>query len=143
MSMEKQDQALLQELDALPEERLQALECIRYQKKKVELTFWKHVRPQTFEKGDMVWKAVLLEGPKHAKLGKWSPTWERPFIISAKLSNVAYRLMEPKGEKLKTFINGKHLKRFYHSLWELEGVHSQTIVECDLAEGEKAYGQAE
>ncbi|XP_051139092.1 uncharacterized protein LOC127256909 [Andrographis paniculata] len=120
LAIEENDQMLLHELDALPEERLRALEHTRGQNKKVERAFQKHVRSQTFQEGDMVWKAILLFGPNDPKFGKWSPSWEGPFIVSAKTTGGAYGLMEPEGKESKTVINGKYLKQFYLSVWDLE-----------------------
>ncbi|XP_051142236.1 uncharacterized protein LOC127259135 [Andrographis paniculata] len=120
LSMEENDQALLQELDTLPEERLQELEHTRDQKKKTERAFQKHVRSQAFQEGDMVWKVILPVGPKDPKFGKWSLLWEGPFITPAKTTSGAYRLMEPEGKESNMFINGKYLKRFYPSIWDLE-----------------------
>ncbi|XP_051116734.1 uncharacterized protein LOC127241634 [Andrographis paniculata] len=108
-----EDWTLLQELDSLMEEQLQALEHLRLQKKKAKRTFQSQVRSWSFHEGDLVWKTILSEVPKDPMLGKWSPKWKGPFIVSAKSASGAYKLMESEGEKLKTFISKKHLKALY------------------------------
>ena len=63
----------MMELEALDEKRLQALNHIMIQKKKIFRAYNKWVRRKSFEKWELVWKVVLPISSKDKKLGKWSP----------------------------------------------------------------------
>ena len=69
------------ELEALDGKRLQALDHIMIQKKKVARVYNKRVRKKNFEEGELVWKVVLPINAKDKELGKWSPNWEGPFKV--------------------------------------------------------------
>ncbi|CAL9013695.1 unnamed protein product, partial [Prunus brigantina] len=63
-------------------------------------------------------KAVLPLGTHVAGYGKWSPTWEGPFIVNEILGMGAYRLQDKDGEIHAAPINGKWLKKFYPTMWD-------------------------
>ena len=60
----------MMELEALDEKRLQALNHIMIQKKKVARAYNKQVRRNNFEEGELVWKVVLPIDSKDRELGK-------------------------------------------------------------------------
>ena len=67
------NEAMMMELKTLDGKRLQALDHIMIQKKKVARAYNKRVRIKNFEEGGLVWKVVLPIGAKDKELGKWSP----------------------------------------------------------------------
>ena len=72
---------MMMELEALDGKRLQALDHIMIQKKKVTRAYNKRVRRKSFEEGKLVRKVMLPIGAKDRELGKWSPNWEGPFKV--------------------------------------------------------------
>ena len=58
------------ELEALDGKRLQALDHIMIQKKKVARAYNKQAKRKNFEEGDLIWKVVLSIGAKDIELGK-------------------------------------------------------------------------
>ncbi|XP_021832497.1 uncharacterized protein LOC110772368 [Prunus avium] len=83
--------AMAQELDDLDEIRLGTLDKLRAQKEAVAQAYDKRTKAKSFGIGDLVWKTILLVGSKDPKFGKWSPTWEDPFLVHQVLGNVAYK----------------------------------------------------
>ena len=71
----------MMELEALDKKRLQALDHIMIQKKKMAQAYTKRVRRKSFEEGELVWKVVLPIDATNRELGKWSPSWEGPFKV--------------------------------------------------------------
>ena len=61
-------EAMMMELEALDGKRLQALNHIMIQKKKVARAYNKRVRRNNFEEGELIWKVVL---PIDAKTESW------------------------------------------------------------------------
>ncbi|CAL9021349.1 unnamed protein product [Prunus brigantina] len=63
-----------------------AVQCLRiahqHDLQAVSRAYNKRVKNKSFEEGEIVWKAVLPLGTHVAGYGKWSPTWEGPFIIN-------------------------------------------------------------
>ena len=57
---------------------------------------------------------------RHRKYGKWSPTWHGPYKVDQVLPGNAYMLAELDGVKFPVTINGKHLKKYFPSMWEGE-----------------------
>ncbi|CAL8117097.1 unnamed protein product [Prunus armeniaca] len=55
---------------------------------------------------------------KVAGYGKWSPTWERPFIVKQVLGLGAYRLQDQDRDIYAVPTNGKWLKKFYPTMWD-------------------------
>ena len=78
------------ELEALDRKRLQELDHIMFQKKKVARAYNKRVRRNSFEEREVVWKVELSIGSKDREFGKWSPSWEGPFKVHQVLPKNAY-----------------------------------------------------
>ncbi|KAI5316209.1 hypothetical protein L3X38_045385 [Prunus dulcis] len=71
-------------------------------------------------------QAMLLElkGLDTTGFGKWSPTWEGPFIINQILGMGAYKLQNQDGDVHAAPINGKRLKKFYPTMWDSQAVQT-------------------
>ena len=85
-------EAMMMELEALDGKRLQALDHIMIQKKKVARAYNKRVRRKSFEEGELVWKVTLPINARDRELGKWSPNWEGPFKVHQVLPGNEYWL---------------------------------------------------
>ena len=105
-------QSMLMELDSADEDRLMALENIRLNKSKVAKAYNKRVSKKEFAEGDLVWKTILPIGNKDPILGKWSPNWEGPLIVSQVIPGRAYRLVNMDGQELDKAINENFLKKY-------------------------------
>ena len=79
----------------------------------------KRVKIKNFEEGELVWKVVLPIDAKDRELGKWFPNCEGPFKVNKVLPENAYWLSSLEGEPHKMFINGKYLKKYFPTMWEM------------------------
>ncbi|XP_058202875.1 uncharacterized protein LOC131317334 [Rhododendron vialii] len=111
--------AMLMELEDLDEVRLAAFDHMVVQKQRVAKAYDKRVRRKSFLEGDLVWKTVLPLGAKTPKYGKWSPTWEGAYQICQVFRGNVYLLMDLDGEVYKHTTNGKFLKHYYPTMWEM------------------------
>ena len=114
---------MFDELDQLDEERLLACENIIRQKEKVAKFYNKKVKAKVFSEGDLVWKVILPLDIKSKTLGKWSPNWQGPFKVVKVLSNNSYMIEEVGGLRLIKSINGKYLKKFRPSIYQVPNQH--------------------
>ncbi|WCJ31746.1 hypothetical protein M5689_013207 [Euphorbia peplus] len=125
-------QAMIMELEDLDYERQKAFDCMLVQKKKVVEVYNKKVRRKVFQEGDLVWKLILPIGLKSHELGKWSPNWEGPFQVHKVLPGNAYWLKGLGGELHPRYINGKYLKKYYQTMWDLvdsrQGTHAGSLI---------------
>lgn len=99
---------MLDELVDLDEERLNALELLKGQKKRVENSSNKKVKYKIFFTKGLVWKVILPMDRKDRTLGKWSPKWEGPVQILQVFSNGAYEIEELRKEKRILRVNRKY-----------------------------------
>ena len=76
LNPQEYSEATMMELEALGGKRLQALDHVMIQKKKVARAYNKQVKRKSFEEGELVWKLVLPIGAKDRQLRKWSSSWE-------------------------------------------------------------------
>jgi hypothetical protein len=76
------ENAMMAEMDDLDEAQVAALNSIILQKQKVIKNYNRRVRPKTFAIADLVWKVILPLRTKDPYLGKWSPNWEGPYLVS-------------------------------------------------------------
>ncbi|CAN6706454.1 unnamed protein product [Malus baccata var. baccata] len=81
-------------------------------KKAIARAYNKKVKIKSFKEGDLVWKTVFPLGAQLRGFGKWSPTWEGPFMISRVLDKGGYYLADLEGNWQKHPINVKFLKKF-------------------------------
>ncbi|XP_050896914.1 uncharacterized protein LOC127103725 [Lathyrus oleraceus] len=103
---------MLDELVDLDEERLNALELLKQQKKRVENSYNKKVKVKSFFLEDLVWKVILPMDRKDRTLGKWSPKRQGPFQILQVFSNGAYEIEELNEDKRTLRVNGKYFKKY-------------------------------
>ena len=111
---------MLEELVDLDEERLKALDLLRLQKKRVEKSYNRKVKPKTFLPEDLVWKVILPMDRKDRTMGKWSPKWEGPFKIIQTFSEGAYEIKELSEYQRLLRVNGKYLKKYRPMLQEVK-----------------------
>ena len=81
LNTQEYSEAMMMELKALDEKRLQALDQIMIQKNKVARAYNKRVRRKGFAKGELLWKVVVPIDAKDRELGKWYFNWEEPFKV--------------------------------------------------------------
>ncbi|CAN6712131.1 unnamed protein product [Malus baccata var. baccata] len=90
-------EAMCQGIEDLDVARIEALNQIQEGKKVVARAYNKKLKIKSFKEGDLVWKTVLLLRAQLRGFGKWSPTWESPFIISRVLDKGGYYLADLEG----------------------------------------------
>jgi hypothetical protein len=73
---------MMDNIDAVTDKRLVALEEIEKDKIMVAKAYNKKVKAKSFQVGDLVWKTVLPLRSREQKVGKWSPSWEGPYRIT-------------------------------------------------------------
>ena len=83
----------------------------------------KRIKAKSFAIGDLVWKVILPIGVKDPYLGKWSPNWDGPFLVSEVFDRNAYKLMDISGNEHARSINDKFLKLYKPSMNELAYSH--------------------
>ncbi|XP_059631458.1 uncharacterized protein LOC132274234 [Cornus florida] len=110
--------AMLAELEDLDEVRLNALDHIIAQKKKVMQVYNKKVNAKAFVEGDLVWQVKFLPGVKSLEYGKWTPNWEGPYLVERILGKGAYRLMDINGGSHRHSMNGVYLKEYHPFIYE-------------------------
>ena len=96
------------------------MEKIKENKAKVAHAYNKNMKPKEFQAGDLVWQAMLPLGTKDATYGKWSQNWHGPYKVDQVLPGNAYMFEELDGTSFPTAVNGKHLKKYYPSMWHDE-----------------------
>jgi hypothetical protein len=72
---------MLDMLDEVSDERVNALGEIERDKLRVAKAYNKRIKEKSFQAGDLVWKIILPIGSRSSKFRKWSPNWEAPYRI--------------------------------------------------------------
>jgi hypothetical protein len=72
---------MMNNIDEVTDKRLEALEAMEKDKRRVARAYNKRVRAKSFQVVDLVWKTILPIGSKSNKFGKWSPSWEGPYKV--------------------------------------------------------------
>jgi hypothetical protein len=72
---------MMDNVDEVTDRRLEALEAIEKDKRRVARAYNKRVKVKSFQVGNLVWKTILPIGSKSNKFGKWSPSWEGPYKL--------------------------------------------------------------
>lgn len=102
----------LQELEALDEKRLEAQQALECYQARMSKAFDKHVKPRSFQVGDLV---LAVRRPiittRHTG-NKFTPKWDGPYIVKEVYTNGAYKIVDQDGLRIGP-INGKFLKKFY------------------------------
>nr|XP_027068875.1 uncharacterized protein LOC113694208 [Coffea arabica] len=102
----------LEELEALDEKRLEAQQRIECYQARLSKAFNKHVRPRSFQIGELVLavrKPIILT---HGGQRKFTPKWDGPYVVREVYTNGSYKLVAENGLRVGP-INGKYLKRYY------------------------------
>nr|XP_027099019.1 uncharacterized protein LOC113718303 [Coffea arabica] len=102
----------LEELEALDEKRLEAQQRIECYQARLSKAFNKHVRPRSFQIGELVLavrRPIILT---HGGQRKFTPKWDGPYVVREVFTNGSYKLVAEDGLRVGP-INGKYLKRYY------------------------------
>ena len=81
-----------------------------YQKYMIK-AFNKKKRPRVYQVGDLVIKHIIL--PQGDPRGKWTPTYEGPFVFKRVFSGGAMMLTTVDGEDLPHPVNANIVKKYY------------------------------
>jgi len=90
-------QLRFQELDALEEGRLHALQNLELYRQNMVRAYDMLVKQRVFQKGEMV---LMLRRPifvMHKTMGKFEPKWEGPYVIEQVYDGGAYQLIDSQG----------------------------------------------
>jgi hypothetical protein len=109
---------MMYNIDEVTNKRLEALEAIEKDKRRVARAYNKRVKVKSFQVGDLVGKTILPIGSKSNKFGKWSPSWEGSYKIIKVCSKNSYMVELLQGQQLPRALNGRYLKKFYPSVWQ-------------------------
>ncbi|XP_071917133.1 uncharacterized protein [Coffea arabica] len=102
----------LEELEALDEKRLEAQQRIECYQARLLKAFNKHVRPRSFQIGELVLavrRPIILT---HGGQRKFTPKWDGPYVVREIYTNGSYKLVAEDGLRVGP-INGKYLKMYY------------------------------
>jgi len=107
-------EARMNQLEALDEKRVHALEHLRSYQQRISRAYGKKVTPKAFKVGDMVLQENVSNTTTRDELkGKFEPNWVSPYIILEAQGRGSYRLSTLDGKVLKNPINARHLKRYH------------------------------
>jgi hypothetical protein len=118
LSVDTYHALMVDNIDEVTDKRLEALEAIEKDKRRVARAYNKMVKAKSFQVGDLVWKTILPIGSKSNKFGKWSPSWEGPYKVVRVCSRNSYMVQSLQGQQLPMALNGRYLKKFYLSVWQ-------------------------
>ena len=113
LTQDEQIRLRFQELDALEEERLHALQDLELYRQNMVRAYNKLVKRRVFKKGELV---LVLRRPivvTHKTKGKFEPKWEGPYIIEQAYDGGAYQLIDQHGNRPMPPINGRFLKKYF------------------------------
>lgn len=104
-------QTRLDQINLIDEKRL-AVVCHgqMYQKRMIK-AFNKKVKPKVYQAGDLVIKRIIL--PQGDPRGKWTPTYEGPFVVKRVFSGGAMMLTTMDGEDFPQPVNADIVKKYY------------------------------
>jgi hypothetical protein len=102
---------LMDNIDEVTDQTLQALQEIEKDKIRVARAYNKKVKLKSFQVGDLVLKIILPVSTKDHKFRKWSLSWERPYKIVKVITWNSYMLETLRGEHLPRALNGRYLKK--------------------------------
>jgi len=113
LTQDEQIRLRFQELDALEEERLHALQDLELYRQNMVRAYNKLVKRRVFKKGELV---LVLRRPivvTHKTKGKFEPKWEGPYIIEQAYDGGSYQLIDHHGNRPMPPINGRFLKKYF------------------------------
>jgi hypothetical protein len=117
LTNDEQIRLRFQELDALEEGRLNALQNLELYRQNMVRAYDKLVKQRVFRKGFRKGELVLvLRRPivvTHRTKGKFEPKWQGPFVIEQVYDGGAYQLIDYQGLHPMPPINGRYLKKYF------------------------------
>jgi hypothetical protein len=81
---------------------------IEKEKIRVMRVYNKWVMEKSFQVAQLVWKTILPIGSWSGRFGKWSPSWDEPYVVSKIVPGNAYFVEMLEGHKLSKALNGKY-----------------------------------
>ena len=90
------------------EQRRDALVALKFKKHRVNVQYYKFVRPRMFNEGDLVLLWDQAKEPLGA--GKFNPMWHGPYMVKRVLEKGASELVDYEGIALAKPRNGLYLK---------------------------------
>jgi hypothetical protein len=109
---------IMNNIDEVTDKRLEALEEIEKDKRRVARAYNKKVKAKSFQVGDLVCKMILPIGSKSNKFGKWSPSWEGSYKVVKVCSGNSYIAETLQGQRLPRALIWRYLKIFHPSVWQ-------------------------
>ncbi|XP_050944077.1 uncharacterized protein LOC103493258 [Cucumis melo] len=97
LTIEDNAKLRLQELEALDEKRLEAQQALECCQARMSKAFDKHVRPRSFQVGDLVLAVRRLIIMTRHTGNKFIPKWDRPYIVKEVFTNEAYQIIDQDG----------------------------------------------
>ncbi|TYK16512.1 uncharacterized protein E5676_scaffold21G003210 [Cucumis melo var. makuwa] len=97
LTIEDNAKLRLQELEALDEKRLEAQQALECCQARMSKAFDKHVRPRSFQVGDLVLAVRRLIIMTRHTGNKFIPKWDRPYIVKEVFTNEAYKIIDQDG----------------------------------------------
>ncbi|XP_010666380.1 uncharacterized protein LOC104883537 [Beta vulgaris subsp. vulgaris] len=110
--LEKNDQALRENFDFLPELRLRAELRAAMYKDRISKAYNKRVMERPLAEGELVLRRTAATGKAHAE-GKLSANWEGSYVIARKINPGSFILKGMDGRELKKCWNADVLKKYY------------------------------
>ena len=96
-----------EDLKGLDRKRKEAQECGHKHKQKITEAYGRMTKERVFAKGQLVLKTTDHVRQGMARPSKFSPKWERPFMVREAHANEYYRLAQMNGKDLMDPIYGK------------------------------------
>jgi hypothetical protein len=118
MSAMEYIEVMIDQIDNVPENWLNALIEIEKNKVWVARAYNKRVKAKSFQLGELVWKTIFPVGTQDRKFGKWSPSWQGPFKVIRIVPGNSYFVETLVGQRLAKVLNGRYLKKYYPSVWQ-------------------------
>lgn len=104
-------QTRLDQLNLIEEKRMTILCHGQLYQKRLKRAFDKRVCPQSLQAGDMVLNKIL-SNHTHPR-GKWTPKYERPYLVRKVFSRGALILSTMEGEDLASPVNSDAVKKYF------------------------------
>jgi hypothetical protein len=73
---------MMDQIDKIPQGRFRALREIEKEKIRVMRVYNKRVMEKSFQVAELVWETILPIGSWSGRFGKWSPSWDEPYVVS-------------------------------------------------------------
>ena len=104
-------QTRLDQINLIDEKRLASICHGQIYQKRMIRAFNKKVRHRVYQIGDLVVKRIIL--PQGDPRGKWTPTYEGPFVVKTVFSGGAMILSTMDGEDFPHPVNADIVKKYY------------------------------